>query len=99
MAPRTVELHPRAIAEARAAADRYATVAGEATAFRFEAELERAIGLIADAPQRWPEYRRGTRRYLFRRFPFSVIYRVGSESIQVIAVAHARRRPDYWRRR
>lgn len=31
-----------------------------------------------------------------KRFPFSVIYRVTSAHIVVLAVAHQRRRPAYW---
>ena len=38
-------------------------------------------------------------KYLFRRFPFTVIYRVTETTIQIIAVAHGRRRPSYWRTR
>ena len=38
----------------------------------------------------------GTRRYLMRRFPFFVVYRLFGETVQVVAVAHGRRRPGYW---
>jgi hypothetical protein len=44
-------------------------------ASRFVVELNRAIALIAEAPQRWPTGVRGTRRFLLQRFPFSVVYR------------------------
>ena len=40
---------------------------------------------------------RGTRRrVLLRRFPYSAIYQLTSEELQVIAVAHNRRLPGYW---
>jgi len=40
---------------------------------------------------------RGTRRrYLLRRFPYSIIYQVSTDELRVIAVAHQRRRPGYW---
>ena len=99
MASRSLEFHPQAIAEAEAAGDWYAANAGERTAAKFERELERAFDLIVDGPLRWPEHLRGTHRYLLRRFPFSVIYRVFEPSIQIVAIAHARRRPEYWRHR
>ncbi len=41
----------------------------------------------------------GTRRLALRRFPYSIIYRLRGEAIHVIAFAHQRRRPGYWRSR
>ena len=62
-------------------------------------ELDHAIEAIGSSPETWPVYREGTRRYLFRRFPFFVVYRVEGEEIHVIAIAHAHRRPGYWKDR
>ena len=36
------------------------------------------------------------RRYLIRRFPYGIIYRREAARLYVIAVAHNRRRPEYW---
>ncbi len=69
---------------------------------RFLEAFDRALATIAAAPDRWPPapgvfQRRGVRRYLLRSFPFAVIYRiVGGEALEVVAVAHQRRRPGYW---
>ncbi len=93
-----VELHPLAEAELGAALERYEQWSG-ATATRFLSEFDRAIGQIQGAPERWPQSAHGTRRYVLRRFPFSVVYRVGDRSIIVVAVSHQRKRPGYWRRR
>lgn len=38
-------------------------------------------------------------RHLMRRFPYSIVYRVETEKVFVLAVAHLRRRPLYWRDR
>jgi hypothetical protein len=38
------------------------------------------------------------RRAPLRRFPFGVIYVVMEDIFWVVAVAHARRRPGYWRK-
>jgi hypothetical protein len=35
-------------------------------------------------------------KFIFRRFSYAVIYRVVDVTIQVVAVAHGRRRPGYW---
>jgi len=39
------------------------------------------------------------RRRLVRQFPYSIVYRVEDDRIFVLAVAHWRRRPGYWRNR
>ena len=39
------------------------------------------------------------RRYVLRRFPFSLIYSLSSDVLRVEVVAHQSRRPGYWRSR
>lgn len=39
------------------------------------------------------------RRFLTPRFPFGVIYQVSEDVIYVVAVAHLRKRPNYWKNR
>jgi|SRR5579862_3827596 len=39
------------------------------------------------------------RRFPLRRFPFALVYRIDGERLRIIANAHRRRRPGYWRRR
>ena len=93
-----VEFHPDAVAEARSAWQWYAERSPLA-ASAFLAELDRAITLVSEGPYQWPEYVAGTRRYALRRFPFVLVYRERAATIQIIAVAHGRRRPGYWRQR
>ena len=92
----TVEFHPKAIAEARAAREWYASRNNPA-ADAFIEEIDRGVRHIAAAPTRWPTYLHGTRRYLLRRFPFSLVYRQLGSVVTIVAVAHAKRRPGYWR--
>ena len=93
-----LELHPAAIEET-AAAHRWYLERSQQAADAFVAEVDRAVEMIAGASERWPEYIHGTQRFLLRRFPYSVVYRRRLEGVEVIAVAHARRRPGYWRSR
>jgi plasmid stabilization system protein ParE len=65
----------------------------------FATEVNACVERVGEAPDRWPLYLRGTRRYLFPHFPFSLVYRVRNEEIEIVAVAHHRRRPGYWRSR
>jgi toxin ParE1/3/4 len=93
-----VEVHPAAADEAEAA-ERWYRDRNETAALRFRRELDRAVELIAERPEAAPPYVGNTRRFLLRRFPFFVVYRVFSQRIEVVAVAHARRRPQYWHQR
>lgn len=38
-------------------------------------------------------------RAVAERFPYLVIYELRSDEVLVLAVAHAKRRPNYWKRR
>jgi toxin ParE1/3/4 len=93
-----LDFHPQAAEELEAAFDWYAE-RSRAAAVAFVDEVDDALQKIAAEPDRWPQHTHGTRRYLLRRFPFLVIYRVVDKRVQIIAIAHARRRPGYWRSR
>jgi toxin ParE1/3/4 len=62
-------------------------------------ELDRAIERIANHPGQFTENVFGTRRAVLSRFPYLVIFRETLTGIEIIAVAHGRRRPFYWRDR
>jgi plasmid stabilization system protein ParE len=66
---------------------------------RFLAELDRALAAVGETPHRWPPYLHGTHRLHLRRFPYWIVYRIESDHVLIVAVAHDRRRPDYWRAR
>jgi len=91
-----IELHADAILDARNAWKWYKRRSSSA-ADGFMRELDPAMALIEQSPTQWPGHRYGTRRFVLRRFPFSLVYRIlPDESILIVAVAHGRRRPDYW---
>ena len=43
--------------------------------------------------------RLATRQFAVRGFPYLVVYRERGEDLYVVAFAHAKRRPGYWRNR
>jgi plasmid stabilization system protein ParE len=90
-----VDFHPSATVEAAEAYRWYAERSVDA-ANRFADELDRVVALVGESPDRWPAYLAGTRRAVFRRFPFLLVYRIHEGRVQVLAVAHARRKPGYW---
>jgi plasmid stabilization system protein ParE len=97
-APAPVELHPEAIEEARAARLWYAERSPLAAA-AFVAELDWAVAAIGEAPARWPRHLGEARRFVMRRFPFTVLYSELQDRVEVVAVAHTKRRPGYWKHR
>ena len=61
------------------------------------AEFERTMRGVCEAPYRYPiEKQPDVRRIRMNRFPFAVLFRDSSGTVQVLAVAHNRRRPQYW---
>ena len=87
-----------ALEEAEGAARWYADRSTTA-ALAFSDEIEAAESAIVQRPDAWPPFDHGTRRFLLRRFPFSIVYRVEEYRIVIVAVAHAHRRPGYWESR
>jgi len=98
MSLRHVDIHPEAIAEAQAANLWYRERSASA-AEAYLVELDLAVEAIAENPEMWPRYVHGTRRYIFHRFPFYLVYRETAGRLEIIAVAHGRRKPGYWRKR
>jgi plasmid stabilization system protein ParE len=98
MASKPVRLHPEAEREYLEALawyrDRSAVVASD-----FGLAVSKAVDTIEAAPQRWPSYFGEFRRYTLQRFPFSIVYQELLAEVVIFAVAHARRRPGYWRKR
>lgn len=65
-----------------------------------QSAVERAIGTIQERPQLGSPYKASEfRPYVVRRFPYIIFYAELEEAVWVVAVAHGKRRPDYWRRR
>jgi len=93
-----LEYLEEAVVEAATAAAWYSTRSAAAAA-GFEAELAEAESAIHMLPNAWPPYDHGTRRYLLRRYPFGVVYRVERTRVLIVAVAHGHRRPGDWRDR
>src|SRR6267378_4280666 len=83
MPSKEVEFHEEALAEAQAAYDWYAT-RNAAAAEAFIGELDHAVERIGMLPEASTSYVSGTRRYVLKRFPFTVIYREQKKVIQIV---------------
>ena len=64
---------------------------------RYREYFLQAIQTVCETPARFPiEHQPDIRRVRLRPFPLTLIYRERNAIIQVLAIAHYRRRPGYW---
>ena len=62
-------------------------------------EIEQGLSRIQHFPMAWLIYEGEYRCYILKRFPYGLIYRIESEKIFIVAVAHLHRKPGYWKER
>jgi plasmid stabilization system protein ParE len=93
-----VVFHPEAQAEYDAARAWYQARSPRAAA-RFEAEMERILGLIGASPDMFSPYDDEHRFAVLRRYPYTVVYQVQPDRVYVVAVARSGRSMGYWQGR
>lgn len=91
-------IHETAEAEMSEAADFYDLV-DPGLGNVFIDEIERAMESISQFPEAAQLVRGGVRKKPLVRFPYSLVYSVQPDELRVLAVAHQKRRPFYWRGR
>ena len=90
-----IEFHPEAQSELENAR-RWYREHNQIAARAFVTEVLRALKSIAESPETWPRTRANERRFVLKRFPYSIIYRTRETDVFITAIAHHRRLPDYW---
>ena len=91
----SISIHEAALAELEEAAARYEQTAPGLGAGLLE-EVEHAFDRIQRNPEAWPPYMAGTRQFILSRFPFAIIYRGQDSALEIVAIRHQRRHPEYW---
>ncbi|MDR2197203.1 MAG: type II toxin-antitoxin system RelE/ParE family toxin [Coriobacteriales bacterium] len=91
---RSIRFHPRAKEEYEEALSYYQERSEDA-ALRFEASINTCLLRIADDPERYFSHS-GIRCCRVIVFPYFIHYREGDSEIQIVAVAHQKRKPGYW---
>jgi plasmid stabilization system protein ParE len=66
---------------------------------RFLEQVEGRAERLLEHPHAAPVVRADMRRAALTEFPYGLIYRTVADELWIIAVAHRRRRPGYWRAR
>lgn len=66
----------------------------------FSAAVEQALEAITRSPTAFSLHDGiSIRRYVVRRFPYLILYEEVEDIIWILAVAHQRRDPNYWKHR
>ena len=63
---------------------------------RFEQAVAEAVRNAVVHPEHGAPRSKSTRRGLVKSFPFGIIYRAGESEVLIVAVAHQRKKPEYW---
>ena len=98
-----VRFHPGAAVEAEEAAAWY-SAERPGLGSRFGSALEEAIAVLEQKPvpsTRYPHVPESfdARRLKLKRFPFDLVFVLHGDDVLIVAIAHHRRRPGYWRAR
>jgi toxin ParE1/3/4 len=62
----------------------------------FLSEVRAATDRLVRRPEAAHSILKGVRRAGVHRFPYDVIYRIKPDAIEIIAIMHHRRAPEYW---
>lgn len=91
-------VHPDAEIELTEAVAYYFSV-DKMLAARFVAGLQHGVDHLKTLPFSGTPIASDVRRYALRGFPYRLIYSAAPDGVFVLALAHTRRRPFYWRNR
>jgi len=90
-----LEFFPAAERELMEAADYYESKL-HGLGVEFVRELERVATVLMELPSLGERLDPIHRRVPLQRFPYAIVFRVDGEIVHVVAVAHRRRKPQYW---
>ncbi len=93
-----IDFHPEATSELEESADWYKERSRVAER-GFLLAVESAIHKLEKDPKRFPRLDARHQSCSVETYPFQIIFRNDGRRIFIIAIAHAKRRPGYWRER
>jgi len=65
----------------------------------FVDEVLNTLKRIKLNPKAWAPLSKRTRRCLFKRFSYGIIYQIREKELLIVAIAHLHRKPQYWKNR
>ncbi|MFC5863485.1 type II toxin-antitoxin system RelE/ParE family toxin [Acidicapsa dinghuensis] len=93
-----VTVHPEAENEIDQAFEWYWAQSRDAAA-DFLDELAIVQARIRRSPRQFPSVSSSLRKATLHRYPYYLLFREVDEEVQILVVAHAKRRPGYWKKR
>ncbi len=90
--------HPAAESEMINAAEWYETQQTN-LGKRFLTTVQEAINRLSLQPDSYPLVESNVQRCLTKTFPFGVLFRTKPYHVEIIAVMHLHRNPNYWKNR
>ena len=89
-------MHPAARREVWRAFEWYLQEAGSPIAAGFLDDFEHTLALLKNHPEIGEPGASNTRRLIFQRYPYTVVYRPKDKTLEIVAIAHHSRHPEYW---
>lgn len=93
-----IEFLPEADEEFREAARYYESEAA-GVGLSFIAAVHKGVDEIVRFPLAAQTQKAGIRKKVLRHFSYNIFYAIEADIIVIVAVAHQRKRPNYWRAR
>ncbi|MHB8339477.1 MAG: type II toxin-antitoxin system RelE/ParE family toxin [Ignavibacteriaceae bacterium] len=90
-----VEFYEPAYIEYQEAIDFY-NLQSERLGDKFIIEIDKTITIIKNYPQSFSDYTKHTRKAVVNVFPYNLIYTIHKNYIEILAIAHQHRKPNYW---
>ena len=95
---RKIKFHPEARKEIQHET-RFYKKGGHVTVNRFSEEAKKSSRQIQNNPEMWTSITERLRGKILSRFPFTMIYAFNDEMIFIVAFAHHKKKPGYWKDR
>jgi len=67
--------------------------------YDFKLCIEEVLSRLTRTPNIYPTVYKQVKRAFIKRFPFGIFYVVEEKRVVILAVLHARRDPEYWKKR
>jgi toxin ParE1/3/4 len=92
---RVLQVHPDARREFNDAVDYYERES-PGLGLIFTDEVDTGFSRIRQYPGAALQVTNDVRKLVLAKFPYSLIYETREDSLRILAVAHQRKRPNYW---
>lgn len=98
MKPYGVKIHPFAALELKETNDWY-NLQKENLGNAFLSEVEKTLKLIQQNPKQFAKIRKDVRKAYLKRFPFTIVYSINRNTIEIYSFFHNSRNPLTWQGR